>query len=272
MKLLISHESPISLLSTSTSYNDYDYCLVHLMETQESYRDFFLKARNLYDREVFLDTSVFELGKAFDPSKYIDWAEKIRPNLMIIPDVLEDSTETIKSWDNFITDYGSRLDKLDARRIGVVQGKTMEEIEACYKFMSSRADVIALSFDMSFYGTYGAGNTLLEKMCTGRQDLITHLITTGQWNWNKPHHLLGCSLPQEFSYYVRNNIHNIRSVDTSNPIVHGLHNVKYNSTFGLKDKLKIKLADLIEAKYNTDQLDCINYNIKQFRRIADGQI
>ena len=270
MKLLISHESPISLLEQSTSYNDYDYCLVHLMETRESYRDFFLKSRNLYDREVFLDTSVFELGKAFDPVKYIDWAEKINPNLMIIPDILEDGYATIDNWSKFISDYGSRLDKLDARRIGVVQGKTLDELEDCYEFMSKHADVIALSFDMSFYGTYGAGNTSLEKMCTGRQDLITHFISTDRWNWHKPHHLLGCSLPQEFSYYVRNNIHNIRSVDTSNPIVHGLHKVRYNSTFGLKDKLKIKLADLIDATWDDDQKDCINYNVTQFRKITEG--
>ena len=138
--------------------------------------------------------------------------------------------------------------------------------------MSKNADVIALSFDMSFYDTYGAGKTKLQRMCTGRLDLITHLICINIWNWNKPHHLLGCSLPQEFSYYVRNNIHNIRSVDTSNPIVHGLHNVKYNSTFGLTDKIKTKLADLITAEPTHDQKDIIRYNIEQFERIICGQL
>jgi len=272
MKLLVSHESPVSILDKSTSYNDFDYCLVHLMDQQEKYRDFFLNARSTYDREVFLDTSVFELGTAFDPSKYMDWAEKINPNLMIIPDVLEDTKATIDTWCQFNSEYKSRLNKLDARRVGVVQGKILPDVEHCYQFMSSNADVVALSFDMSFYDTYGAGETKLERMCTGRQDLINHLITTDTWNWHKPHHLLGCSLPQEFSYYVRNNIHNIRSVDTSNPIVHGLHNVRYNSTFGLKDKIKTKLADLITAVPTTDNMDAIYYNIEQFRRITNGQL
>jgi len=242
------------------------------MDEHEDYRDFFLRARSLYNREVFLDTSVFELGTAFDPSKYMDWAEKINPNQMIIPDVLEDTRATINTWSQFSEDYRSRLDKLDARRVGVVQGKTLSDIEHCYQFMSSNADVIALSFDMSFYDGYGAGETKYGRMCTGRQDLINHLINTDKWNWNKPHHLLGCSLPQEFSYYARNNIHNIRSVDTSNPIVHGLHQVKYNSTFGLKDKIKTKLADLITATVTPEQSDCIDYNIEQFKRIATGQL
>lgn len=272
MQIKISHESPIALLAESTLYNDYDYCLVHLMEQEPKYRDFFLQARNIYEREVFLDTSVFELGTAFDPSKYMDWAEKINPNLMIIPDVLEDSAATIQSWEKFTTDFGSRLDKLDARQIGVVQGKTHEQLYDCYEFMSKNADVIAISFDMSFYKTIGEGKTDYEKMCGSRPRFIEQLILDDLWNWNKPVHLLGCALPQEFSYYVRNNIHNIRSIDTSNPIVHGLFNIKYNSTFGLKSKVKQKLADLIKSEPTNDQLDTIRYNIAQFRNIVKGSL
>ena len=123
MNIKISHESPISLLTESVKYNDFDYCLVHLMETHEVYRDFFLNARNTFGREVFLDTSVFELGAAFDAAKYMDWAEKIKPNLMIIPDILEDADGTVDNWDKFTKLFNSRLNKLDARKIGVIQGK-----------------------------------------------------------------------------------------------------------------------------------------------------
>ena len=272
MQIKISHESPLTLLKASKSYNDYDYCLVHLMEQEPKYKEYFLTARNVYDREVFLDTSVFELGAAFDASKYMTWAEQIKPNLMIIPDVLEDSVATIQGWEKFIAEFGSRLDKLDARRIGVVQGKTLDQIRDCYEFMSNNADVIAISFDMSFFKQYGEGKTDLERMCDGRPRLITQFIGEDLWDWKKPHHLLGCSLPQEFSFYAKSNIHNIRSIDTSNPVVHGLHNIKYNSTFGLKDKIKTKLADLITAAPTSDNYDCISYNIKQFRLIAEGNI
>ena len=71
--------------------------------------------------------------------------------------------------------------------------------------MSDNADYIAISFDFSYYQTTGAGNTKFERYVDGRQQLIKNLIDRGIWNWNKPHHLLGTSLPQEFKYYVQNN-------------------------------------------------------------------
>ena len=167
--------------------NDYDYCLVHLMEQEPAYRDYFLTARNVYDREVFLDTSVFELGTAFDPVKYMGWAEQIRPNLMIIPDVLEDSAATQSSWKLFTENFKDRLNALDARRIGVVQGKTMAEVIDCYGFMSAYADVIAISFDMSFLEETGEGNTKLERLCSGRPRLIDRLINRGYWKIGRAH-------------------------------------------------------------------------------------
>lgn len=271
MHIKVSHESPIEMLWKSRQYNDYDYCLVHLMETREKYKEYFLRARNFYNREVFLDTSVFELGTSFDPKKYMNWAEHINPNLMIIPDVLEDYKATIQSWEQFTADFKDRLDKLDAMRIGVVQGKTYPDIRECYRYMSQHADVIAISFDMSYF-VQDKNENKLKQMCYGRPALIQSFIADGIWNWLKPHHLLGCSLPQEFSYYVRNNIHNIRSVDTSNPIVHGMHDIMYNSTFGLKDKVKMKLADMIDHIPTTDQQVAIEYNIDQFAAILRGEL
>lgn len=272
MHIKISHESPISLLQLSKTYNDFDYCLVHLMETHQEYRHYFLNARNIYNREVLLDNSIFELGKAFDPEKYINWVEQIKPNMLVVPDVLENAPLTIDSWVCFMAEYRARLNKLDSRRIGVVQGKTIHEIKDCYEFMSCNADIIAISFNMSFFETYGKGNTKLERQCTGRPALISHLIKNNWWDWDKPHHLLGCSLPQEFSYYIRHNIHNIRSIDTSNPIVHGLHNIRYNGTLGLKDKVKQKLAELIEAIPTRDQMEIVDYNISFFNKIVQGEI
>ncbi len=66
--MLVSHESPISMLETSRKYNDYDYALVHLFETHPQYYNFFKVSLNL-GREVLLDNSIFELGEAFDSEK-----------------------------------------------------------------------------------------------------------------------------------------------------------------------------------------------------------
>jgi len=58
--MLVSHESPISILDKSQSYNDYDYALVHLFETHPQYYDYFKNSVKL-GREVLLDNSIFNL-------------------------------------------------------------------------------------------------------------------------------------------------------------------------------------------------------------------
>ena len=270
MNILVSHESPLQLLSKSRSYNDLDYALVHLFDTHPDYLQFFKDSLNVYSREVLLDNSLFELGKAFDSKRYIARVEELKPTMMIVPDVFQDSQGTMDSYTNFVGEYGKTLADLGTIKIGAVHGRTWQELLNCYRYMADNTDLVAISFDFEYFQLTGEGKTRPEKAISGRQRFISQLIDRGAWAWNKPHHLLGCSLPQEFSYYRNNNIYSIRSVDTSNPIVHGMHNVKYNGSMGLKDKINTKLADLIEAKVNDEQLDCIEYNVKEFQKILNG--
>ena len=74
-------------------------------------------------------------------------------------------------------------------------------------------------------------------------------------------HLLGCALPQEFGYYC--DFPFIESVDTSNPIIHGLQGVKYNS-LGLLTKSSTKI-DQIEEEITTERLYDINHNLSRFK-------
>ena len=66
----VSHESPLSMLEISRTYNDYDYALVHLFETHPGYFNFFEDSIKR-GRHVILDNSIFELGKAFDSRKFL---------------------------------------------------------------------------------------------------------------------------------------------------------------------------------------------------------
>jgi hypothetical protein len=261
-KILVSHESPISILKNSLVYNDYDYALVHLFEKHSEYYNFF-KHSLLNNRDVLLDNSIFELGKAFDSKKFAGYVDSLKPTYYIVPDVLEDAYETVNSYVKFVNEYKN----LPGVKIGAVQGKTYDELVDCYRFMSENADYIAISFDFSYYIITGRGRNKLERWCNGRQQFINRLIQDGFWNWNKPHHLLGCSLAKEFRYYVDNNIYNIRSCDTSNPVVAGIQGLRYNSDFGLNDKPTVKLADLIEHKVNDTEMDNIYYNTTMFKSI-----
>ena len=264
MKLQVSHESPIQLFQESLEYNDYQYCLVHLMEESPEYRDWFMTVNKRFGADVLLDNSIFELGEAFDPQKYAYWLTEINPNYYIVPDVLEDANATMEKWNEWEMSW-----KPDhpALKIGVVQGKTWQDLIDCYKWMSSEADYIAISFDYSYYKYTGLGDTKLQKWCSGRQRFIQQLIDEGIWNWNKPHHLLGCSLAKEFRYYVDKRITNIRSCDTSNPIVAALKGLRYNGDLGLQVKPSTMLCDLINANVDTDTLELAQYNTTMFKHI-----
>lgn len=41
----ISHETPMCLLEDSRKFNDYDYCLPHLLDEEPKYLEYFQKAK-----------------------------------------------------------------------------------------------------------------------------------------------------------------------------------------------------------------------------------
>lgn len=266
--MLIAHEAPISILEAIGDLTDIQYALVHLCAKRPEYYNFF-KISLAQGREVMLDNSIFELGTAFDSAKFADYIDELRPTHYIVPDVLEDCEGTIASYHTFTQDY----QMLPGMKIGVVQGKNYDDIVKCYRYMDDNSDYIAISFDYSLYQFIGrsssnVGGALarLERMCSGRYQLIKMLKSDGIWNNKKPHHLLGCSLAKEFSYYTYDR--SIRSVDTSNPVVAGLLGQRYMSGIGLRDKSSIMLADLIDSEVNEDQMTDIIYNVEEFKKIC----
>ena len=84
---------------------------------------------------------------------------------------------------------------------------------------------------------------------------------------SKPHHLLGCGLPQEFAAYTGYEF--IDSLDTSNPVVAGIKGIRYNGVNGLEDKPSQKLFTMINHKSDQSELDLIMDNIKTFRKIVN---
>lgn len=266
MSIKIAHEAPISILEKMQSMTSYDYALVHLFETHPEYYDYFYKARHDKHRDVLLDNSIFELGTAFDSEKFAEWVVKLQPSYYILPDVLEDGDSTIG---NFIS-FSSMFKDLPSLKIGTVQGRTFSELVDCYRFMSEHADMIAISFDLSYYQVSSIGNNKLQRQCYGRYKFICDLIAADVWNSNKPHHLLGCSLAKEFSMYKKNSylFDSIYSVDTSNPVVAGIKGLLYNGEFGLETKPSQKLFELIEHDVSPEEMKRIEYNVKCFERIV----
>lgn len=263
----IAHEAPISIIEEVGKLTDYSYCLVHLLEEQPKYLEYFEKCRD-EGREVILDNSIFELGTAFDADKFAGWVKRMRPDEYIIPDVLENCDETIDSAKKWMDKYHD----LPGKKIGVVQGKTFQDIVECYsKLVMMKVDKIAISFDYSYYEkSFNHSNKLVQWMM-GRINLMYELQSLGMFSEEIPIHLLGCSLPQEFRYY--RDLHKyIESIDTSNPVVAGIKGHEYKGLGGLLHKPSIKLFKLINYECNAVEKDKIRNNIQAFRSITNGVI
>ena len=263
----ISHESPLSLLPTSRSYNDYDYALVHLFETEPTYYEFFKESLAM-GRHVLLDNSIFELGTAFDAAKYAHYIRELKPTEYIIPDVLESTIGTMDSALDFVEKYPD----LPGKKIGVVQGKSYSDLIECYDYMDNVIDVdkIAISFDYSYYLEKCPHPNKWMGYTLGRVQTLTRLLKDGIINKDKPHHLLGCALPIEFLFY-RCGFEWLETVDTSSPVVHGLLNIMYEPG-GLVNKQSIKLVDLFGSNPTPDQIGDIYANVELFRTYVNGVI
>ena len=255
----VSHESPLVLLDESRNYNDYDYALVHLFDEIPEYYQFFVDSIKM-GREVILDNSIFELGEAYNSDGFVEWIKKLQPTYYIIPDRLNDYETTIKNLKSFVNKYP----ELPGKRIGVAQGKTYEEVCACYKEVDKCCDKIAISFAYDLYLDLAQdeGLNIWQRWCKGRQMLLKMMLEDNIINQHKPHHLLGIALPQELKEYA--DYKWIESVDTSNPVVHGLYNIKYVNG-ELNEKKSTKLVDLIHTEVSSEQLECIRHNVKQFK-------
>ena len=262
----ISHESPLCLLDRSRSYNDYDYALVHLFETEPTYYQFF-KDSLAQGRHVLLDNSIFELGTAFDSDRYAYWIKELQPTEYIIPDVLESALGTM---DNAL-DWKEKYSDLPGKTIGVVQGKTYEDLVQCYDYLDTviGVDKIAISFDYSYYLEICPHPNKWMGYALGRVQTLTRLLQDGVINTEKPHHLLGCALPIEFMFY-RQGFEWLESLDTSNPIVHALLGFGYEPG-GLDAKKSIKLIELLNTpEPSVATMHTIKHNIQYFRSYVHG--
>ena len=262
--MLISHEVPKSLFEQSLTFNDYDYALVHLFDKDPEYLQFY-KNSVKNGRHVLLDNSIFELGEAYDNDSFAKWVEELKPTEYIVPDALEDIHKTIDQMEKWNRTYAD----LPGKRIGVVQGKTPEEISDCYMYMDQHADVdkIAISFDYKLYEEIVPHANKYMSWMLGRATMLANLLKAGVINTKKPHHLLGCGLPQEFALY--RDYKWIESIDTSNPIVHGIKGIQYEHG-GLQTKESIKLVDLLDVELTSEQLYDVTHNINYFRSYVNG--
>ena len=258
----ISHELPVNLLYKSFDWNDYEYCLPHLLDQNEIYRKHFENARES-GSYIIMDNSLHELGEAYDTERLLYWVKRLEPDEFIVPDVWQDKTATLvnaKYWMN-----GYELPE-NTTKVAVVQANDYTEAVECYHILQTQGyQKIAFSYGADWYADeFPHPNPLVGKMM-GRIMTISKMYKEGIIGDSDRVHLLGCALPQEFGYYC--DFPFIESIDTSNPIIHGIEGIKYNSV-GLLTKSSTKIDKTGLTPMTPEKLYDINHNLTQFKKFV----
>ena len=259
----ISHELPLSLMHNAYEWNDYDYCLPHLIDQYDQYRLFFQKSR-LDKRFIIMDNGLFE-GVTHTTEDLLEKINLVRPDIFIVPDAWNDSTTTLVNAKSWMINYKQHIPE-DVNLMAVCQGQDIGELITTYQTLVDLG-YTHIAFNHSscayqeMYPTF-AGTEPLKASMYGRMEFIRRLVESGTIRKTLYHHLLGCSLPQEFMAYKDWNF--IKSVDTSNPILVGAEGERYSDN-GITWKPKNKLEHYFEMDLS-ERLDDIIFNVDKFKQ------
>lgn len=256
----VSHEVPRCLLTSQYEFNDYLYCLPHLLDEDEDYRNFFIEASEKGDY-IVMDNSLHELGHAYDSKRLHYWINELQPDEFIVPDVWMDMAQTCaqaKYWKQF--EYPEKT-----TIVAVVQGKSESDAITCYRNLKDLGyKKIAFSYGASWYNDiFPHPNKDLGK-ALGRIQFITRLYSSKLISDYDRIHLLGCAVPQEFGWYKGFKF--VESIDTSNPVMAAIDGVAYDNA-GLFEKPKANMNDNYDMYFDELDYGLVLHNTILFRRI-----
>ncbi len=251
---LVSHEVPINYLECSKQFNDYDYALVHLFVNHPKYLEFF-KQSIKEGRKVLLDNSAYEINTNpellnlypagyFPMDAYADYIKELQPTEYVLPDVKSSCKKTIDSVNQWLNKYSD----LPGKKIGVIHGSNIDELQRCYDVLDKVCDKIAFPFESWWFELLIDKNTRLE-------DIRVKIVSKLKINKNKPHHLLGCILPQEFELWK--NVDWIDTIDTSSPITNAIEGKV------IEKKMLIKPSTTIHGSFNIPYEENIAKQMKE---------
>ena len=226
--MLVSHEVPLRYMREMRDHMDYDYALVHLLDENEEYRNYFFESRRL-GRKIILDNSAYEIKMHPEQFNYPDgiypmdqykrWIDRLQPDLYIIPDSKLDGVDNraiMEKWLNTYCGENGTIGK--SRALGVVHGKGIVEMIDNYRFILDNAYGVAISFEDWWLDCYS--DTPIYQI---RRDILEMLSNNVEDELkDRYHHILGCVDPLEYKYLLElcklPRAINIASTDTSWPI------------------------------------------------------
>ena len=254
----LSHEVPICLLEDSLDFNDYQYCLPHLLDKDEDYKNFFYKVKKdgVY---TIMDNSLHELGVAYGEDRLLYQIDELQPNEFIVPDVWQDTNASIvnaRKWAQINLPKG-------VTKVAVVQAQNFLDAIICYQtYKDLGYKKIAFSYGAEYYLEHSNHPNKDIAKALGRIEVVGRMYSIGIIQPNDRVHLLGCQVPQEFSWYKDAGF--IETIDTSNPIMATIDGIQYGRN-GLTEKPKANMNDHF---YTTDiDYNLLDWNLRMFRKL-----
>lgn len=256
----VSHELPLGLMHKAYEWNDYDYCLPHLIDKYQQYKLFFQKSRK-DKRFIIMDNGLFE-GVEHTIDDLFEKINLVRPDVFVVPDAWNDANRTLVNAKSWMINFKPNLPE-GVELMAVCQGQNMAELARVYTTLVDLGyKYIAINHSsIAYIEDYPGEMPLLKKQMYGRMEFIRRLVEKGTIRKSIHHHLLGCSLPQEFMSYGSWPF--IKTVDTSNPILVGAEGHRYTDS-GIHFKPANKLEHYIEMNLE-DRIEDITFNVNKFK-------
>lgn len=143
--MIVSVELPVKYLEYS-KYFDYDFVIASTCLSHHEYLEYYEKS----NRFTILDNGAFETGAAISDMEYITLAQRIKPNILVVPDVYKNSVATARRAVAFL-DTWERVPIPNVELMGVLQGdshnNSWDNLVAMYEMLYSyRCKYIGLPY------------------------------------------------------------------------------------------------------------------------------
>lgn len=261
----VNHEVPFCLLNASKKFNDYEFCLPHLLDQNEQYKQHFLDAKE-EGRYIIMDNSLHELGTAYDTNRLLYWVTELEPDEFIVPDVWENYSKTVvnaREWINIPFPKNTT-------KVAVIQSNTRETVSVCTQVLKDLGyKKLAYSYGANHYKKNNPNLPDYLAKALGRVDTISYLYEHGLLTDRDNVHLLGTACPFEFNFYSKFKF--IKTIDTSNPVMAALEGVKYDM-YGIHPKPGANMNDYADVEFSNVNLDLIFHNTNMFKKYLNNNL
>lgn len=258
----VSHELPLCLLNKSKEWNDYEFCLPTYWFKSEEYKRHYLNAKK-EGRFIIADNGLFE-GDSFTEKQLIDFVNELQPDIFVIPDVWNDAFQSYRNakyWYNIIKEQLPEKTNLMA----VLQCTDYNIGSSLYQeYMDLGLRHIAFNHSSTAYQQFFPHKNLSISKMMGRIYFINKLLENNIIYPNVHHHLLGCSIHDEFKYYGPG-YKFLKTLDTSNPVVWGCKGYSYNDIVTSFMKPAEKIEEFFDKDLGSYNKELIFNNIKTLK-------